>query len=633
MFDLPSHKGQKSPNLLLKRRTERAEKQLQAVIKISRTLALTHDKKQLLKLIMDTVTDLMEADRSTLFLIDHENQEIVSQVIQGEESVHIRMPIGQGVAGWVAQTGETVNLIDAYKDPRFHVKVDQKTGYTTRSILTMPLRTLQGHTIAVIQVLNKSSGLAFSEEDEQLLEAISAQAAIFLENAGLYSTLLQKNRELSDTSRALQQRNYELDILFSIEQQMSGAFELDEMLSNILQRSTELLHCEAGLIGLIDKDKQLRLHSIQAEKSNELKGRVLKQSEGFMGWSARYGQHILSNNPIEDNRFKADFAHQLGLSVRGVLCVPLLNGDTAIGAIELINKRNGRENFGDSDLRILSLIAARVSRAVIIGLERNKRMRQSRLATIGKLLSGVVHDFKTPMTLIAGYAQLTANQEDPEKRKTFADMIQKQIDRLNHMTREVLAFARGESTLLVRKVHLNQFAQELKQHLEQEFAHVPIQLEFQTSYTGDAYFDESKIERLLHNLARNAIQAMPNGGTFALRIQLEDEQLVIYAQDTGVGIPLELQSKIFDSFVTGRPNQGTGLGLAIVKKIVKEHQGQISFTSEPGKGTTFRVSLPLHGPSASTAPQTPNPDAPMLAPAPANETPIFQEKAPLVQSR
>ncbi len=604
MFDLPSHKGSKSPNLLLRQRTERAEKQLQAVILISRTLALTHDKKQLLKLIMDTVTDLMDADRSTLFLIDHGNQEIVSQVMQGEEFVHIRMPIGEGVAGWVAQTGETVNLIDAYKDPRFHVKVDQKTGYTTRSILTMPLRTLQGHTIAVIQVLNKSNGLAFSEEDEQLLEAISAQAAIFLENAGLYTTIVQKNQELSDTSRALQQRNYELDILFAIEQQMSGAFELDEMLANILSRSTEMLHCEAGLIGLVDKDKQILLHSVQAEKADEWKGRVLKQSDSFMGWSARYGQPILSNSPTKDTRFQDDFAYQLGLVVRGVLCVPLLNGDTSIGAIEVINKRNGTEGFTDSDLRILSLIAARVSRAVSIGIERNKRMRQSRLATIGKLLSGIVHDFKTPMTLISGYAQLTASQEDPDKRKNFANMIQKQIERLNHMTREVLAFARGDSTLLVRKVHLNQFASELKQHLEQEFAHLPIQLDFRCTYNGEAYFDESKIERLLHNLARNAVQAMPNGGTFSLLIRLEGDQLVIVAQDTGVGIPLELQPKIFDSFVTGRPNQGTGLGLAIVKKIVQEHQGHIDFTSEPGKGTAFRVSLPLQGPANLSTPQT-----------------------------
>jgi len=600
MFDLLSHKGQKSPNLLLRRRAERAEKQLQAVIKISRALALAHERKQLLKRIIETATEVMEADRSTLYLIDEETQELVSQIIQGEESIQIRIPIGQGVAGWVAQTGETVNLIDAYKDPRFHVNVDQKTGYTTRSILTMPLRASQGQIIAVIQVLNKSNGLAFSEEDEQLLEAISAQATIFLENASLYAQVVQANNELSETSRALQQRNYELDILFAIEQQMSGAFELDEMLANILSRSTEMLHCEAGFIGLLDKNKQLVLHNIKAEKTekaNEWKGRSLKTNDSLMGWSIRYSQPILSNAPTKDARFKDDFASQLGLAVRGVLCVPLLNGDTSIGAIEMINKRSGAEGFTDSDLRILSLIAARVSRAVSIGIERNERMRQSRLATIGKLLSGIVHDFKTPMTLISGYAQLTATQEDPEKRKSFAQMIQKQIERLNHMTREVLAFARGESTLLIRKVHLNQFASELKQHLEQEFAHIPIQLDFQCSYTGDAHFDESKIERLLHNLSRNAIQAMPDGGHFSLHIDQDGDQLVIVAQDTGIGIPLELQPKIFDSFVTGRPNQGTGLGLAIVKKIVQEHQGHISFTSEPNKGTAFRVTLPLKGPT------------------------------------
>ena len=601
MFELSSSSKASSTNLLLRRRAERAEKQLQAVIKISRTLALTHDKKRLLTLIMDTVTDLMEADRSTLFLIDHENREIVSQFIQKEQNHQLRLPIGQGVAGWVAQTGETVNLIDAYKDPRFHVKVDQESGYTTRSLLTMPLRTLQGHNIAVIQVLNKKNGQAFTDEDEHLLEAISAQATIFLENAGLYSTLVQKNRELLSTSQTLQQRNFELDILFAIEQQMSGAFDLEEMLDNILRRVLELLDCEAGFVGLVEKNKQIRVYTITQRPLDHTMPEQLPQHEGFLGWCSRYGQKLLAHTPPQDQRYQQDISRLLGFPIRNLLCLPLLDGEGAIGAIELVNKGNEGESFQDSDLRILSLVAARISRAIIIGRERSKRMRQNRLATIGKLLSGILHDFKTPMTLISGYAQLTVLQEDAEKRKTFADMIQKQIDRLNHMAREVLAFARGESTLLVRKVHLNQFIQEITQQLEQEFSNSPVKLIIRPDYMGEAYFDESKIERVIHNLARNALQAMPQGGVFTLSLQQEGDQLAITAQDTGIGIPKELQSQIFDSFVTSRPNQGTGLGLAIVKKIIKDHQGQISFTSEPQKGTTFRVLLPLQGPAATTS--------------------------------
>jgi signal transduction histidine kinase len=134
--------------------------------------------------------------------------------------------------------------------------------------------------------------------------------------------------------------------------------------------------------------------------------------------------------------------------------------------------------------------------------------------------------------------------------------------------------------------------------LRHEFAGKDIKLVVDAAYTGAAYFDEQKIMRVVHNLARNAGQAMPDGGTFRLGTKVEDGKLVLEFADTGVGIPAEMEGRLFELFATSGKKDGTGLGLAIVKKIVDEHHGAITYSSTPGVGTTFRIALALEKPAA-----------------------------------
>ena len=163
---------------------------------------------------------------------------------------------------------------------------------------------------------------------------------------------------------------------------------------------------------------------------------------------------------------------------------------------------------------------------------------------------------------------------------------------MSGMTREVLQFARGETTVLVRKVYLHRFIDELVTQLNHALAGRSIELQVDARYTGLAFFDEQKILRLAHNLARNAAEAMTGGGRFTVLTDLHDESLVLEFSDDGPGIPPELEGRLFELFASGKEG-GTGLGLAIVKKIVDEHGGKISYSSVSGEGTTFRVLLPV----------------------------------------
>src|SRR3569833_2113053 len=118
-----------------------------------------------------------EADRSTLYLLSEDGGTLTSKVVQGEEVVEIRLTVGEGIAGWVAQTQETLNIPDAYADQRFQPAFDLKSGYRTRSILTVPMVGALGGLVGVLQLINKLGG-PFERGDEELAAALASQAAI-----------------------------------------------------------------------------------------------------------------------------------------------------------------------------------------------------------------------------------------------------------------------------------------------------------------------------------------------------------------------------------------------------------------------------------------------------------------------
>ncbi len=186
----------------------------------ARSIMAEMDLDSLLRLIMSKVTDVMKADRSTLFLIDKDTSELWSRVAQGTSE--IRIPSGAGIVGYTARTGETLNLADAYDDPRFNRELDKKTGYRTRSMISMAVKNPQGEIIGAIQVLNKLDGSVFSETDQALLEAFCSLAGISLANAQAYEEL-QLERDLLEVRVA--ERTHDLE---------ESRKKSDELLLNIL---------------------------------------------------------------------------------------------------------------------------------------------------------------------------------------------------------------------------------------------------------------------------------------------------------------------------------------------------------------------------------------------------------------
>ena len=562
----------------LRSELERSERRVDAMKQIGRALGSNLALDPLLFEIVARTTQILEADRSTLFLLDRDTDELVSKVLEGQELREIRLPIGVGLAGWVAARGEPLHIKNAYDDPRFNPEYDKKSGYKTRCMLVWPVRRPRGdQIIGVIQVLNKRNG-NFDPTDERLLEAIASEIGVGLEVSRLYGEAIERNA-------ALERARAELMLLIETERAISQAQAIGPMLEAILATACANMSARGAILYLLDdRGNDLVVSATSGLSPARLKGYVPTTNDPLLSEAMLGGQPILCNETPSIRRGK--------VAVRRALATPIITKNAGtIGVLELLN-RHGRTPFSHSDALALAIVASQAGRAIAAERERSEKDRAERLTTIGRMLSGVVHDLRTPMTLISGYTELMSASDDPDERERYARSVVKQIDMMSAMTRDLLAFARGERSVLIRKVYVERFMAEMQDYLRREFEGTGVALEVKIGTKGAARFDETKLLRVFHNIARNAREAMPGGGKFTVTVAKKGTDLVFSFSDTGGGVSKDIEGRMFQPFVTGGKAGGTGLGLAMVKRIAEEHRGTIAYESVPGKGTSFFLAIP-----------------------------------------
>jgi signal transduction histidine kinase/putative methionine-R-sulfoxide reductase with GAF domain len=596
---------------------ERSEKTVRALRDVGLALGSTLDLDQLLELILGKITELLEADRATLYLLDEQRKMLLSRVIIGGEVRSIELPVGEGIAGHVAKHGKIARVKDAYRDKRFQRTWDELTGYRTRSILAAPMRNHVGRTIGVVQVLNKHDGKGeFSQHDEELLSALATQAAVSIDNSRLFLSVIQKNMQLVETKEQLEHRVADLALLFELETSMSGASSMEELSRAVISEASKACGARAGGLLIDEGEAGVFLYFVESITASqkgrdvEVKRLPVKRGEGLLGWSMIHKEAIHTGpkdppiGPIAEAAL-ARVHPSLELEVESAIVVPLEGEEEVpVGALGLYNAKS-THGFTQDDRSLLRLVSANASTAVRLFRSRTEREKSERLTAIGRLLSGVMHDMRTPLTVISGYVQLMATAHDPQLRAEHARLILKQFDAISAMQRELLEFARGERSILVRRVYLTKFFGDLEKQLELELAGRTVSLVMELDDRGTARFDETKMTRVVHNLVRNAVEAMEpvSGGKVVLRAFRQGNDFVLSVSDTGRGIPHEVRDRLFQSFVTSGKRGGTGLGLAIVKKIVDEHSGSIEVDSS-SKGTTFTIRIPQES-TTSTTPTTP----------------------------
>lgn len=360
---------------------------LQSMLDMSDILGHRVDIEALIERVVYTASTVLNAERASLFLLNNPSGELWSKVAQGEESREIRIPLGSGVAGWVAQNGELANIPDAYEDPRFNPEVDRVTGYRTKSILCGPVKNLGGQIVGVIQVINKKEG-EFDREDEKLFQAFAYQTAIAVENFQLYRKIVASHETMA--------------ILLDVATSVSQTLDLNVLIDKIVSKITEVLNAERSSLFLVDQQTG-ELWSMKAEGTA---GAMIRfpVSGGLAGHVARTGELLNIKDAYQDPRFIPDFDKATGFRTKTVLSAPVHNRKgEIIGVTQTLNKKGGM--FDQEDENLLKLMSSQIA----VALE-NAQLYRDTMDTKNYLESLRQSISNSIITLDRDYRVVTANQ-------------------------------------------------------------------------------------------------------------------------------------------------------------------------------------------------------------------------------
>jgi hypothetical protein len=285
--------------------------------------------------------------------------------------------------------------------------------------------------------------------------------------------------------------------------------------------------------------------------------------------------------------------------------------NSVVGVILADNMYSGRP-ITDDHVKLLSLFASRAALAIenaetyqelqkALDRERQARMEivhGEKLATIGKMAAHVAHEIRNPLSNIGGFARsIMRTPESFERVVKNAKIIVEEASRLENMLQGVMDFVRPTAPQR-RQIDFNSVAERvfrtLAEHLSSRNIHSSLDLD---RSIPEVNIDENQVTQVLHNLIRNAADSMPHGGALGIKTGRDGDLVFLTITDSGAGIPPDVLEQIFEPFYTTKPD-GTGLGLAVSKKIIDDHGGRIEVQSQVGKGTTFRILLPVSMPAA-----------------------------------
>lgn len=576
------------------KRLLRESRVARALRDVAGALGASLELDELLELVLGKLTDLLASDRAMLFLLDERKRELVSRSAGGEEDYPVRVPLNDGVLSTVVRTGRALR-VDDFSASEWTPEWEQVLAYETRCALAAPLKNNLSRTIGVLLVLNKKGEETFSEDDAEILSVLAKQAAIAIDNSRLLVTLIRKNQQLQQAQEQLTRRVRDLELLFDLERNTAHAHSHEELARAVLESLAKA--CSAGgALLVLAEDSPSEYIDYSLTRSARFPGQTREPPAEFRSTlSPRDGilaQVIHSSTPIQLDSMDSPLVQEGLPEVHSMIAEPLEGEEqVSLGALALINKRGGP--FTAEDLGLLRLVSANLSTAVRLFNTKQVREKEERLSSIGRLLSQVVHDLKSPLTVISGYVQLMEESSERATRQRYAAEILKQFKALGAMQREVLAFARGETQVFARRVIMDRLLSDVAEQMRPELSEKGVELKISAVPKLIAHLDSERITRALQNLIRNAAEAMAplGGGVVRVRADADGETLTLRVWDTGPGIPASIAPRLFQSFVTAGKAEGTGLGLAIVKRIVEEHGGSVKLAQVP-RGACFLMTLP-----------------------------------------
>ena len=545
----------------LQREQQNTETLLRILTEVSSSLDLDRALNRTLALLNDAIG----AEQGTIMLLNAEDNLLhfragygyLAQKVSGEGR-GFRLKIGEGLAGWVVERREPALINDLHNDPRW-VKTSV-SSMEHRSAIAMPLLVAED-VIGVLMVFHRKPNY-FSAELLNMVKAIAGQVAVSINNAHLYELIRDQAERLGNMLRREQED---------------------------ASRSQAILEAVADGVLVTGPNNRISFINQSAAQILDLEpGRVIGQSldvfGGLFGKSAGTWMETIRNWSDGPMAYEPGdtFAEQLDLENGRIVLVhlaPVIFQNDFLGTVSI---------FRD------------ITHEVEVD-----RLKSEFVATVS-------HELRTPMTSIRGYVDVLlmgAAGAVNENQVHFLNIVKNNTERLNILVNDLLDVSRIESgrvTLSPQALDLREIAEDVigdvLRRSQEENKPMALSLDAPKKLPA-VYGDIERVRQILGNLVDNAYHYTPENGTITVQIHTPNggREVQVDVRDTGVGIPLEDQSRVFERFYRGEhplvlQTPGTGLGLSIVKEIVEMHKGRIwmKSTGVPGDGSTFSFTLPVY---------------------------------------
>ncbi|HWA08778.1 MAG TPA: GAF domain-containing protein [Opitutaceae bacterium] len=555
-----------------------------ALYRISTLVGRVDEPRDALRAILEIAVETFGAGSGSISLINPDSGRLEIEVHQGMPTGtdDLGLRLGQGITGWVAFHGRPQLVPDVASDPRYI-----RLRPAVRAEMAAPMIEGSGQTIGVIN-LDSDQVAGFTAADLALFVLLTAEATAIMQR-------LWQLRQLGGKAR-------QLESLIAIGQSFVGKLEPEELGDSLTRDARQITQARACALYLHDAARAtVRPASLTSDAITDIAAEDLPLDSCFTAAA------IHTRRQVEyPNVQSPEFADLVDLPrdprLCSVLATPLLYEGEVIGVLAVftdhVHRFNNDEKRLCAALAGLGAVALQNTRLYARVFQSEASLRKNeQLTTLGLLAAEIAHEIRNPLTVIKllyGYLGLDFPEGDP--RRTDVRVIGEKLDQLEAIVTRVLSFAKAPSSLHSRW-SVADIIEDTIVLIRLKLAQGKIHLRF-TPPARPLIIDAHKgqLQQVLLNLLINATQAMPEGGSIAITAGVEDHHGALFAAidiaDTGGGIPEAIRDRIFDSFLSGRPD-GTGLGLAIAKRILLSHHGDIALLSTSPSGTTMRVTLPL----------------------------------------